>query len=433
MFQKLHRKMTLLYTLTTGAILTFVLVILLFYNEQLLTMKSEESFQSATLTIVSKLQSGGSVSHAWLSQMEVENDLIIYIEDNGIPLLYPGAWTPPTDRDILIQKAQEWAAGHKIDTSVVPVSSGIRQSDVFRIYGNHRDLYQGIVIKIPSASKYQSLVLLNSLQPVKASFFRQKLFFILLDIVGILSLFIVSWNFVKKSLDPIRESKEKQDAFIAAASHELRSPIAVIQASANAMSAKPEEAPHLSSNILSECRRLSRLVSDLLTLASSDASSWSVNLTSVDLDTILLNIYELFESICREKHITLELSLPDDPLPFVNGDEERLLQLLSILLDNAVSYSDNGSSVCIEAEQIHRFNYIRIVDHGVGIPDEEKERIFERFYRTDHSRNDKKHFGLGLSIARELTKLHRRELILSDTEGGGATFTLKLPTTDNTH
>lgn len=431
MFHQFHKKMTFLYTLTTGIILTLVLLIILLYNEKIMMVRSEESFRNNIWTMVSKLQTDRSISHSWLAQMESENNLIIHIEENGIPLLYQGSWTPSTDRNTLIQKAKEEAEENSVDTTIIPVSSDVQQSELFRIQGEYHDLYQGIVIKLPSSSGYQSLILLNSLKPLYHSLAQQRFLFILLDALGILSLFFVSWNFVKKSLKPLKETKEKQDAFFAAASHELRSPIAVIQASANAISTIPSEAKQLSSNILSECRRLSRLVEDMLTLASANTSGWSANLETLDMDTVLLDVFESFEVVCKEQKISLSLHLPTEPLPAVLGDRERLLQLLTILLDNAVSYSKEHSSIVLEAQSSHHTVCIRVIDHGIGIPDEKKALIFDHFYRGDTARIDKSHFGLGLGIATELTRLHRGRLTVTDTEGGGSTFQLTLPAQPN--
>lgn len=431
MFHQFHKKMTFLYTLTTGIILTLVLLIILLYNEKIMMVRNEENFQNNIWTMVSKLQTDRSISHSWLAQMESENSLIIHIEENGTPLLYQGSWTPSTDRNTLIQKAKNRAKENNIDTAIVPVSSDVQQSDLFSIQGEHHDRYRGIVIKLPTSGGYQSLILLNSLQPLRRTLLQQRILFILLDILGIFALFFVSWNFVKKSLRPIKETKEKQDAFFAAASHELRSPIAVIQASANAISTTPTEAEHLSSNILSECQRLSRLVEDMLTLASANTSGWSARLEPLDMDTVLLDVFESFEVICKEKGISLSLHLPTEPLPTVLGDRERLSQLLTILLDNAVSYSKADCNIALEAQSSHRTICISVIDHGIGIPDEKKALIFDHFYRGDTARRDKSHFGLGLGIAAELTRLHKGKLTVSDTEGGGCTFCLMLPVHEN--
>lgn len=434
MLHQFHKKMSMLYTLTTGIILSCVLLIILIYSEKLLRLRNEETFQSGIWTLLCALQYDHTLSHAWLAQMEAENSFIIHIEENGAPLLFKGAWEPDTDRNALIELARNTAAD-SVDTDLAPLSSDVQQSEIFSLTGSHHDEYQGIIMKLPTEKGYVNLILLHSLTPVQHAIFRQRCLFVLLDIVGILALFAVSWFFVKKSLRPIQENRDKQDAFFAAASHELRSPIAVIQASANAVRTDPKKAAHLSANILSECHRLSRLTEDMLTLAKANTPGWSANLTALDVDTLLLDAFEAFEPICREKGIRLRLDLPDASLPAVLGDRERLMQLLSILLDNALSHSfdtDEASHykiITIAAKPAHHRIEILIVDHGIGIPDEQKQLIFDHFYKGDASRGDKSHFGLGLGIAAELARLHHGKLTVSDTEGGGATFHLVLPMT----
>lgn len=452
MLHQFHKKMTLLYTLTTGIILSSVLLIILTYSEKLIKLRYEETFQTGLWTIVSTLQSDHILSHSWLAQMETENHFLIHIEENGTPLLYKGSWNPDTKREVLIQKAKKHAALRHINTSDALLSSNIQQSEIFQIKGDKQEPYQGIVMKLPSEKGYVNLIFLHSLQPLHHAIVRQRCLFALLDILGIFALFLVSWKFVRKSLQPIRENQKKQEAFFAAASHELRSPIAVIQTSANVITTTPAKASHLASNILSECHRLSRLTEDMLTLASSSTSVWSSFQTSLDVDTLLLDTFETFEPICQKQGVRLSLDLPEAPLPSVLGDRERLQQILSILLDNALchavcteEYKQESSKifsgknenlpspkepdniVTIQASLTHHHVKIRIIDHGIGIPDEQKSLIFDHFYRGDASRHNKSHFGLGLGIAAELARLHHAELTVTDTKGGGATFQLALP------
>lgn len=429
MLRQFHKKMTLLYTLTTGIILTCVLFIILTYNEKLMKLRDEEAFQSCIWTIVTTLNAEQPLSHSWLANMEAENDLIIHIEENGLPLLYKGSWTPDTKRDILIQKAKQFAEQNNINTSDALLSSDMQKSEIFQLKGDVNDNYQGIVIKLRSDNNYVNLILIHSMQPLKSGLLKQRCLFVLLGITGILALFFVSWIFVKKSLRPIQENRKKQDEFFAAASHELRSPIAVIQASANAITADPAKTSHLISNILSECHRLSRLTEDMLTLSRTNAPGWSANMATLDMDTLLLETFETFEPICKENKLSLTLTMPETSLPSVMGDYERLQQLLAILLDNAISHSSAKTDNRIEiiAQSYKHKIEIQIADHGVGIPDSQKELIFDHFYCKDASRGEKSHFGLGLGIAAELTKLHRGRLTIMDTKGGGATFKLTLP------
>lgn len=108
-------------------------------------------------------------------------------------------------------------------------------------------------------------------------------------------------------------------------------------------------------------------------------------------------------------------------------DQERLFQILSIFLDNAVSYSEENSSIEIQTKQTPKELTFLIIDHGFGIPEKDKPLIFNRFYRIDKSRTDKCHFGLGLSIAKELARILSGKIGVKDTIGGGATFFISVP------
>jgi signal transduction histidine kinase len=105
----------------------------------------------------------------------------------------------------------------------------------------------------------------------------------------------------------------------------------------------------------------------------------------------------------------------------------RIYQLLQILVNNANSYTPDHSIITISSRITKKQLIVEVIDHGKGIPDQDKARVFDRYYRRDPSRNDKSHFGLGLNIAKELTHLHHGTLTLHDTKGGGCTFQILLP------
>ena len=142
---------------------------------------------------------------------------------------------------------------------------------------------------------------------------------------------------------------------------------------------------------------------------------------------MLINLYEKFEIICQKKSIGLQIEMPEESLPPLFSDEDRLSQIIGIFLDNAISYSPEQSSILLEAS-IKKSNLaISIIDHGIGISEEDKKHIFDRFYRCDKSRTKKGHYGLGLSVANELVSLLDGKIYLNDTPEGGCTFTIVLP------
>lgn len=172
---------------------------------------------------------------------------------------------------------------------------------------------------------------------------------------------------------------------------------------------------------------MSRLITDMLQLAGADNSTWSIQPAPAELDTLLLETWEHFEPQAAARHLRWEIDLPDDALPRCICDAERIRQLLSILIDNAFSYTPPGGIVRLTLSRPASTFCITVSDNGPGIPDEQKEAVFERFYRADPARKSRAHFGLGLCIAQEIALLHHAQLTISDTPGGGATFTLVLP------
>lgn len=439
MIKELRKKLTLLYTVTTGTILTLVVAGLLFYNLRVSEKDALQTFQNQIVAVASRMQYGSTISGSWLAQTEASEKLIIHIEENREPFLYSGSWVPATDRQTLIDLAREEALKEKVNPAVRPVSSSVIQSSVFTVTGEQKDSYYGTILVFPTARSYQSLTLLGYRTPGIVLLKDQGPRFLLFDLLGIAALFLVSWYFVGKSLEPVEMSRKRQNEFIAAASHELRSPLAVIESSVTAIAAAEESsaAPRSAEcmekqtqylkNIRAECSRMAALVGDMLLLASTDAGSWSVKRETVDMDTLLIETYELYEPICRSSGIRLFLDLPEETLPHVTGDSFRLKQLLTILLDNAVSYTPEDRGITISAAVNGKELTISVADQGCGIPPEARAHIFDRFYRGDSSRTDKRHFGLGLSIAKELAVLHGGRISVGETEGGGATFWIKLP------
>lgn len=172
---------------------------------------------------------------------------------------------------------------------------------------------------------------------------------------------------------------------------------------------------------------MKRLISDLLTLARSDAHQWQMQFDEVEIDSLLIDLYDSFYSLCLDKKLTLSLHLPEDLLPPIICDADRIKQTLTIFLDNALSYVPSGKSITLSALVTSKTLDIQVIDTGLGIAPEDQQHIFERFYQGDRSRHEKNHYGLGLSIAYEIIVLHHGKLTLTDTPGGGCTFTISLP------
>lgn len=246
---------------------------------------------------------------------------------------------------------------------------------------------------------------------------------------GIALLAFINWRLTKTLLKPTEDGMQRQAAFVAAASHELRSPLAVMRSSLSAAEAAPtaKQAQKYRHAAETEAERMSRLVDDLLLLAGGDADNWALQPFLLDVDTLLIETHEHTLPLAKEKKLDLKLDLPNVALGEITADADRVRQILQILLDNALEYAPSGTAVTLAAQRHKNQLELRIIDHGPGIAAESKDKIFDRFYRADNSRSDKAHFGLGLSIAKELAELHKGSLSAEETPGGGATFVLKLP------
>ena len=323
MLQSLRKKLTLLYTVSTGFILTAVLLFVMINNQFQLNAEKKNSFFNIFSTVSKYVQINNEVSHLWMSETEARNHLVISIEDNGTPLLYTGGFYTPTKRLVLVQKIKDSAMQDNINTSIRPTSLKELQSETYEVTGDHNDRYLGAVFVVSTEKGFRSLTMLQSISYNKKGIIRQLMFMAILDALGITALFMVSKWIVGKSLRPVAKARQQQTEFIAAASHELKSPLAVIRANASAIKIEPERLAHYTKGIDNECSRMSRLIEDMLLLASADANRWQVKKELVDMDSFLIEVYELFYPYCMGKNKKLELVFTEDLLPQMESDRER--------------------------------------------------------------------------------------------------------------
>ncbi len=235
---------------------------------------------------------------------------------------------------------------------------------------------------------------------------------------------------IRTTVKPTEAAMQSQKDFIAAVSHECKAPLAAILSSAEMIATLPDTPDAVKDHthvIDLEVSRMSRLIGDLLLLSSIDAGNWSFHMEEINIDTLLINLYTKYEQICRKKNILLQFNIPDECCPPFYSDADRLNQIISIFLDNAVSYSSPESEISLNASVEKNELVITIIDHGIGISDKDKPFIFNRFYQCDKSRTQREHFGLGLSIANELVNRLEGKIQLFDTTGGGCTFKIFFP------
>ena len=223
-------------------------------------------------TIAFRLQTEKRISHSFLSELEATHQLLIRIEDNGIPLLFKGNTPSLTSREDLFAKAVNIAEDeHHFSHSALFTSTLAIPKVSFEFRSVKNEHYLAIIGDFSSEISHFRLLVLQNMQGPDQYIFLLRLLFVGLTIVGFLLLGVFSFWFSGHAIQPIEHAQKKQRDFIAAASHELRSPLAVIQTNISALSLNTEEDPlRFTTSIQSECTRMKRLVDDLLVLARSE-------------------------------------------------------------------------------------------------------------------------------------------------------------------
>lgn len=229
--------------------------------------------------------------------------------------------------------------------------------------------------------------------------------------------------------EQVFNSQRSQKEFVANVSHELKTPLTSIQGFAGAIldgtAGTPETLRRAAEVIRVESSRMHHLVLDLLELARFDARTVELNLSALELKDLLDLVVQKFEPQARQLHVTIQLEAGN--LPKIRGDGDRLVQVFSNLLDNALKHSPPESTVTVQCVSEVGWVVINFIDHGEGIPEEDLPRVFERFYQVDKSRGIRHGTGLGLPIAKEIVQAHGGLLDVSSQVGVGSCFVVKLP------
>ena len=432
----LKKLLNRLHIIMTGILMVLITLILSFsfWNTYQSAQTADVTYiQRMASLIIYQLEADTEQPETVLSDYEKQMNVYATLWDSEGKILYKSEPGFPTDFDILLQKAGQSigiqnAAGFQSTRQVT------EQGGYIELEGLHHDRYYAIPATVSTQSGDSlSLTLIYPKRSVLSLFLHQAPLYLGIWLISFVVIMFVSRFLLKRAFTPSEQMIKSQKDFVAAASHELKAPLAVIMANTEALQemqshdSNDPQAQTCLDVIDTECGRMSRLVRDMLLLASSDADKWTIRKSEINVDTLLITLYEAYEPVCISKKIRLDLNLSEDAYPVLAADRERLFQILSIFLDNAVCYSPEDSSIQIMTTLSEKDLTFSVTDHGKGIPEEDKPFIFDRFYRGDKSRTDKSHFGLGLSIAKELAKMLDGEIGFKDTEGGGATFWLKLP------
>ena len=236
---------------------------------------------------------------------------------------------------------------------------------------------------------------------------------------------ILSYFLAQRTLKPIEEAMEDQNRFTADASHELRTPLTAMRSEIEVALRDKQislaDAKALLTSNLEEIEKLETLSSSLLKLARHQEGVKEAELKLISLEDALAEAYQKVEPLATNKEITFENSLKNHQ---IMGDHQSLTELFVILLENAIKYSPKKSTIKIVMNQEKHFGTVEIIDQGIGIKSSDLPYIFNRFFRSDLSRNKEKvdGYGLGLSIAKRIVEAHGGELEAESKIGKGTTF-----------
>lgn len=228
-----------------------------------------------------------------------------------------------------------------------------------------------------------------------------------------------------------RKTEELRREFVANVSHELRTPLTNIRSYAETLvdgagAIPPETEKNFLGVILNESDRMTHIVQDLLTLSRFDSGRSELNLAPFSFETAIRDVYRsnLMEAQRHGHTVRLEL---EEGLPQIIGDRERILQVMMNVVSNAIKYTPDGGEIRISGGRTAERVWMEVADNGIGIPQADRARIFERFYRVDKARSrESGGTGLGLSIAKEIVDRHQGSLELVEREGPGTTIRMEL-------
>ena len=329
----------------------------------------------------------------------------VHIEADGEIKAFGGDYFDLTDEDML-RKLVNAVNESKKDTGILPDYD-------LRYMKNNNGRMKAIVFTDISSEKAMIKGLIRNS--------------VIIGLAGYIIFFLISLLLAKWVTKPVEKTWNEQKQFIADASHELKTPITVIMTNAEMLSDKSYsegDRDSFTKNILSTSKRMRGLVESLLELARLDNNRSKIEHGTIDLSKLINDSILPFEPLFYEND--MELSADIDEGIKVEGDKEKLRQVVNILLDNALKYSDPADKVTIKLKHQSANCLMSVTGLGAPLSKEECQDIFKRFYRVDKSRNDRQSYGLGLSIADSIVSEHNGK-IWAESVNGYNTFYVSLP------
>jgi len=295
---------------------------------------------------------------------------------------------------------------------------------------NSNYYYRGITTKILASDgeKYLIDILINTNSEKQMLENFTRTLSVGTIIVIVLSIFI-SWTIAKKAVTPVVKAYKKQTEFVQNASHELRTPLTIIQAKQELLLQSPgSKIIDKSEDIaltLNETRRLKKMITELMELARTDNNKSTIHKDKTDINKLAQEVIIPYQEMAKMQNKQMHLNVQCDKE--INVDKNKIKQLIIILLDNALKYTEENDSIELDIHNRDERLFINVKDTGIGISDEGLKHIFERFYREDKARSrEKGGTGLGLSIAHTIVKKHGGSIKLIHNKPKGTIAIVKI-------
>lgn len=421
MLKKLKVRITLLAALLTGLVLAGVLMFS--YSIACTQYKNSQqlAFDSAVDQIEYQWNRFDLIEESRLLELQQQTGILVYLEENGVPLLH----SRHTEWDSLLKAAKQNAYYQKQMNCDTPPIAGLSVERADFLMREAQNTYRcSARIITARQDRWTLLVAIQDTKPETMYCIRLALLFFAVAAGGLGALGAACWFVAGRAILPIRDAMERQQQFLSAAGHELRTPLSVIRANVGAATRQPQKTNQYLKAVDEESERMGSLVDELLLLSAGASARQRLTLEPLEPDTFLLDFAESMEPFAAEKGRNISVELPDFAVPEILADGYRLRQLMTVLVDNALRYAPKNTTVTLELSAVHNKVCFWVIDRGPGVADKDKKQIFERFAKAQKAGDDARHYGLGLAVAKELAELQNAKLWVQDTPGGGASFGL---------
>jgi signal transduction histidine kinase len=411
---RLRHRLTIWYVATFGLIIFLLGMGLFAVISYQLSQQLDDSLRSATLELVRaarirEMEAGarGRVLDA-VDELNIPDRILYLLDVNGNPI-------KPAKADSWIRLAAKkaGASGQVILQNDVPEDKHLRLHAMrFKLASGQELVAVAVADQIELEDKYSDLITA----------------FVVVAFAALILLAAGGFILVRKSTAPIERSIEFMRRFMADAAHELRTPITILRTRAEVALQQPREPANYVSalqGIEAEARRLGGIIDSLLVLARADAGERQIEKTRIFLDDIAIDAAGAAQVVARQKNVDVTVDLFEEAP--VDGDPILIRQLIMIVLDNAVKFTDAGGQVHVRVSMLQGAPTFAVEDTGIGIKQEELSRVFQRFFRGETARSRTDGAGLGLSIASWIAREHGADITLSSEPGKGTNVIVTFP------